>query len=100
VSTTETETGAKKILATLTRGRVYMLMNGGDGLIFENGKPREVTADQRDYLRDNALDIVSVEGEAEYQPRQKFKFTEVLEAEVPAAIAAATTAPARGRNRA
>lgn len=101
MSTTLTETGAKKILATLTRGRVYMLLNAGNERIFEYGVPQEVTADTRDYLQASALDIVSVEGEAEHQPRQKFKFVEVAEDQVASAIAEAATTPVRrGRTRA
>lgn len=70
-----------KTYATLVRGRVYFL---GEAL-FEAGMPKEVTPTQRMHLEDNAVDIVTVEGQPE--GRQKFKFEDRVPAEVKTEIA-------------
>ena len=56
------------IYATLVRGRVYVL---GE-VTFEQGTPRKVSAQTRDWLGVHAVDRVTVEGYPE--ERQKFVF--------------------------
>lgn len=58
----------------LVRGRVYYL---GDKL-FERGVPKPVTEEEEVYLKEHAVDEVTVEDEYEHQPRQKFRFIDEL----------------------
>lgn len=83
----------------LVRGRVYYLRDK----VFEKGKPVPVTAEEEEYLKEHAVDEVTVEDEFEHQPRQKFLFLDASEVEDEDKKAKAPTAkgspPARRRRR-
>lgn len=81
-TTDDAEAPAQEWLATLTRGRIYILPH----LTFESGVEVRIDDATKNYLEKNAFDIVSVEGEAEFQERQKFTFAVAppKKAEVPA----------------
>lgn len=70
-----------KTMAKLVRGEVYYLRDKR----FEKGQEVEVTADEVDHLKENAVDSVTVTGStpeenvAEF--RQKFEFREVAESD-------------------
>jgi hypothetical protein len=70
MSTTE-NTSNTVIWATLSRGRVYFY----NGKEFHFEVPQIVTQAEHDYLKDNAVDQVTVEDEGEHQNRSKFTFT-------------------------
>lgn len=59
----------------LVRGRVYYLRNK----VFERGVPVPVSEEEEEYLKEHAVDEVTVEDEFEHQPRQKFKFLDASE---------------------
>jgi hypothetical protein len=67
--------GKPTILATLVRGQTFIYA----GKTFLKGKPVEVTAAERDYLTENAVDVVTTRydeaGEPENSVLQKFKFS-------------------------
>lgn len=68
----------RKVEVTLIRGKSYsQRWRGGEavnGFVkFEARKPRPVSKALADYLRENAIDIVTVEGRPE--ERCKFKFS-------------------------
>tara|TARA_Y100000031_G_scaffold140504_1_gene168257 strand:- start:269 stop:514 length:246 start_codon:yes stop_codon:yes gene_type:complete len=65
----------KKFLATLVRGNCYYLGNKR----FENGKPVEVTIEERDHLEENAVDRFNAGGESFEKP--KFEFEEAADGE-------------------
>ena len=48
------------IIATLVRGRTYSLRSGDGFIKFENGEPKQVTADQRKVLETEAFDLFTV----------------------------------------
>lgn len=58
--------------ATLVRGRVYYYGTR----LFERHKSQPVTEAEELYLEEHAVDEVTVEGENEHQPRQKFEFSD------------------------
>ena len=51
--------------ATLKRGRLYVY----GGQKFEKGKAVGVSEETADYLRENAVDHITVEGESEARPK-------------------------------
>lgn len=61
-----------KFEATLKRGSTYTVR----GTKFEQGIPRPVDEDLKEYLEENAVDIVGTE-DGETIERQKFVFEEV-----------------------
>jgi hypothetical protein len=77
VSTTESP--AATYYATLVRGRVYYLGNRE----FLTGVREKVSADDKKWLEQHAVDEVTVEGEGEHQKRAKFKFEVAREGEEP-----------------
>lgn len=88
MSTTQPAETTGQTYATLVRGRIYFLKDKE----FLNGVAVAVTAEERQWLEDNAIDLVSVEGEAEYQERSKFSFSA-------SAAPVAERTPARNRAR-
>jgi hypothetical protein len=74
----------------LVRGRVYYYKDKP----FEKGVPRPVTEEEELYLSENAVDEVTVEGEAEVQKRAKFRFADSLDD-----LAVSGSPPARKRSR-
>lgn len=67
---TATEKTDNPRLARLVRGRVYFLGDREFGR--ETALP--VTADEEAHLRKHAVDQLTLEGEDEFQHRQKFEF--------------------------
>lgn len=58
--------------ATLKRGRVYFLRDRE----FAYDVPQQVNAADEAWLKEHAVDEVTVEDEGEFQVRQKFEFTD------------------------
>lgn len=61
----------ENIYATLVRGRVYFFQSRE----FVNGVAQLVSKADKEWLEENAVDLVSIEDEGEHQPRQKFSFS-------------------------
>jgi hypothetical protein len=61
----DTSNAAPKIYATLVRGALYKY----HGKTFVPGEPLEVTAAQAAYLKEYAVDILTVEGEEVIRPK-------------------------------
>lgn len=67
----DTTSSDGKIYATLIRGRVFFFKNQE----FLNGVAQEISASDKEWLEEHAVDLVSVEDENEHQVRQKFTFS-------------------------
>lgn len=65
--------------ATLIRGRCYFLRDRE----FVTGVAQIVSDEDRDWLKEHAVDEVTVEGEGEHQKRPKFKFEVAREGDKP-----------------
>jgi hypothetical protein len=61
----------------LVRGRIYVLRDD----IYENSVPRLINAADMAHLRRYAVDQIHLEGEQEFQRRQKFKFLTTAQAD-------------------
>lgn len=83
------------IFATLIRGRIYILGNK----VFEAEVSVKVTVEEKLWLEENALDVVSLEDEGEHQTRAKFSFSNspvLLDSDEPVRTAPRPRARTRG----